>query len=225
MTRIYRALEGDEELVAGGDPGNGGSYSAGVYISRRHGDVPIVFSSRVESPQFGAELHNIGLYVKKKTGHFPYLAVERNIGQGTIEKLRDLGYPLMSLYRQRTFDRLSNQEEERIGWVTSSASRRKMLDQLAMAIRLKELKIYDEALVNEMLTFIINERTGEPRPEQGAYSDMIMALAIAYQMYTLTPKQAKWVDSKPKRPTTFLPEKANGFVNEPYMEEPQDWRS
>lgn len=224
--RLYRKLEAGEQLVAAGDPGAGISYSAGVYISRKYLDVPLVFQARIESPQFGYELSNIGLYVKKKTGDYPLLAVERNIGQGTIEKLRNLGYPLAKLYRQKTFDRIAQKEEERIGWMTTVANRRKMLDELAMLIRNKGLKIYDEELISEMLTFVINERTGEPRPESGTYSDLIMALAIANQMLGEMPKSAKWMSPQHKENSKFLPKKAEGFVTEEYEpEHNQDWRS
>lgn len=225
MTRIYRTLEGGEQLVCAGDPGNGVSYSAAVAISRKYKDVPVVFQARVESPQFGYELSNLGLYIKKKTGEYPLLAVERNIGQGTIEKLRDLEYPMDKLYRQKTFDRLLQREEERIGWITTSANRRKMLDTLAMAIRNKELKIYDDQLISEMLTFVINERTGEPRPESGTFSDLIMACAIAYQMLDEVPLQAKWAPRDKKDDGRSLPQKAEGFITERWEDTIQkDWR-
>ncbi len=225
MTRIYRQLEVAESLTIGCDPGNGGSYSAAVCISRKYLDVPLVFQSRVESPQFGYELNNIGLYVKKKTGQYPLLAVERNIGQGTIEKLRTLGYPLTKLYRQKTFDRVLQKEEERIGWQTTVANRRKMLDELAMLIRNKGLKIYDQALISEMLTFVINERTGEPRPESGTYSDLIMACAIANQMVGEIPQSAKWVSPQRQVSSKFLPAKAEGFITEKVdANQHRDWR-
>ena len=121
MIRIYRNLEPAEQIVIGGDPGEAVSYSAGAVLSRTYNDVPIVFHSRVESAQFGVELFNLGLYISKKIGSFPLLAIERNIGAATIEKVRDLGYPLERLYRQKTFDRISNKTEERIGWVTTAA--------------------------------------------------------------------------------------------------------
>src|SRR5258708_17117848 len=113
MIRIYRQLESQEELVAAGDPGNGVSYSAAVVISRKYKDIPIVFQSPVESPQFGYELSNLGLYIKTKTASYPLLAVQRNIGQRTIEKLRYLEYPLYTLYAQKTFNRVVQKEQQR----------------------------------------------------------------------------------------------------------------
>lgn len=225
MVKIYRQLEGNEELVAGADPGEGVSYCAGVYISRKYKDTPITYHARVESPQFGYELNNIGLYVQKKTGNMPLLAVERNIGQATIQKLLDLGYPSDKLYRQATFDRVTKKRELRIGFVTSSANRRKMLDELAMDIRNQLLKIYDEEIVSEMLTFVINERTNEPRPESGRFSDLIMATAIANQMLREVTGTAEWAPNTIKtEDKKFLPHKAEGFIVEKF-EEKKDWRN
>ena len=225
MVKIFRQLEGNEDLVCGGDPGEGVSFCAAVYISRKYHDTPITYHARVESPQFGEELVKIGNYVKKKTGNFPLLAVERNIGQATIQKLLDYDYPSDKLYRQATFDRFTKKREMRIGFVTSSANRRKMLDELAMDIRKNLLKIYDEDIISEMLTFVINERTNEPRPESGRYSDLIMATAIANQMLRETVGSSEWAPNRVKKDDSkFLPAKAEGFIVEKFQPK-QDWRN
>ena len=224
MVKIYRQLEIGEDLTCGGDPGEGVSYCAAVAISKKYHDVPLTFHSRIESSQFGYELNKMGLFIHKKTGGWPLIAVERNIGQATIAKLLDLDYPSGKLYKQKTFDRVAQKVEERIGWMTSSANRRKMLDEMAMDIRQKSLKIYDADILKEMLTFVINERTGEPRPESGSFSDLIMATAIANQLVREYSGGGQWAPNKqeeddPKR----LPLKADDFIVEKF-EEPKDWR-
>ena len=227
MIKIYRNLEIGEILTVGADIGEGVSYCAAVALSQKYKDTPLTFHSRIESSQFGYELYNIGLYIKKKTGDFPLLAIERNIGQATIAKIKDLEYPSHKLYKQKTFDRVMNKEEERIGWVTTSANRRKMLDDLAMDIRKKELKIYDEDILSEMLTFVINERTNEPRPESGRFSDLIMALAICNQIVKTTGNQAKWESRQNQKPEDKrrLPLVADGFIVEKFQDHKQDWRT
>ena len=226
MIYLYRNLELQEQIVLAGDPGEGVSFAAGVCISKKYKDVPLVFHARIESTQFGYELNKMGLFVKKKTGSYPLLAVERNIGAATISKLIDLEYPLERLYKQKTFDRILRKEEERIGWVTTSANRRKMLDDLALAIRKKQIKIYDPQTIAEMLTFIIQERTGEPRPERGHFSDLIMATAIAFQLLGEDMSTAKWAPTEEKtEKDNFLPNRAEGFIVEDPEDTPRDWRS
>lgn len=226
MLKIFRNLEGAEKVCVGADIGEGISYCAAVALSQKYKDTPLTFHSRIESSQFGYELYNLGLYVKKKTGDFPLLAVERNIGQATIAKLRDLEYPSHKLYKQKTFDRIMQKEELRIGWVTTSANRRKMLDDLAMDIRKKTLKIYDENILSEMLTFVINERTNEPRPESGRFSDLIMALAISNQIIKEVGVPALWApQQKPEHEDKRkLPLTAQDFIVEKW-EPKKDWRT
>ena len=222
--RIFRLLEPAEQLVAGADPGNGVSWAACPLISRKYKDVPLVYHSRVESPEFGEDLFNVGIYVLKKTGSFPLLAIERNIGQATIFKVVELGWPTEKLYRQKTFDRILQKEEERIGFVTSRSNRRKMLDELALKVKRNELKIYDEKIVTEMLTFVINERTNEPRPESGTFSDLIMALAIGNQMLNESWVQAVWAPQPKPQNDRFIPHRAEGFIVE-HPGPPKDWRN
>lgn len=226
MIKLFRELETNEVLCLGADPGESISYAAAVLISKKYNDIPLTFKERVESPQFGIELHSIGLYVKKKTGHHPLLGIERNIGAATIEKVRNLGYPLSRLYRQRTFDRFAQKEEERIGWMTTSANRRKMLDEFAMLVRMKDIKNYDKEIISEMLTFIIHARTGQPRPESGCYSDLIMAAAIANQMTKIEIGGGTWAPLERRQSNKFLPKKAKDFIVERYdPDERRDWRS
>ena len=223
MFKLFRNLEVKEICTIGCDPGEGISYCAAVAISQKYNDTPFTFHARVGSSQFGYELFNLGLYVKKKTGEFPLLAVERNLGAATIAKLLDLNYPSDKLYKQKSFDRVMQKIEERIGFVTSAANRRKILDDLALKVRNKGLKVYDEEILNEMLTFVINERTNEPRPESGRFSDLIMALAICNQIAGeyITPLSGRQTNKKNER---FLPETAEGFIVE-HAEERKDWRT
>ena len=225
MFYLYRPLEANEEIVIGADVGEGVSYCAAVGISKRHKDVPLIYHARVESTQFGYELDKMGSYIKLKTGELPLIAVERNIGAATISKLRDLQYPLDRLYKQKTFDKVINEEVERIGWNTDASNRRKMLDDLALSLRNYELRIYHKQLLTEMLTFVVNERTGQPKHERGKFDDLIMALAIGWQMMRYDIVSATWAPSKPVDTNPrVMPATAQGFIVESFQEK-KDWRN
>ena len=225
MFYLYRPLEANEEIVIGADVGEGVSYCAAVGLSKRHKDTPIVYHSRTESTQLGYELDKMGWYIKIKTGELPLIAVERNIGAATIAKLRDLKYPLDRLYKQETFDRVINKPVERIGWETTSSNRRKMLDDLALSLRNYDLRIYHKQIVTEMLTFVINERTNEPKHERSKFDDLIMALAIGWQMMSYKTDTATWAQTKPEEVNPkALPPTAEGFIVEKFQEQ-KDWRS
>jgi len=58
-----------------------------------------------------------------------------------------------------------------------------MLDDLALAIRQQVLKIPSKQIVDELFTFIRHVRTGKPQADSGCHDDLVIALAIAWQLY------------------------------------------
>ena len=60
-----------------------------------------------------------------------------------------------------------------------------MLSMLKECIDNKLLTIYDKPTVNEMFSFIVSQTSSswKAQAEQGAHDDLIMALAIAWQLY------------------------------------------
>ena len=60
-----------------------------------------------------------------------------------------------------------------------------MLEDLKNAIDGRLIRIYDEHTVNEMFSFIITQTSSswKAQAEQGSHDDLIMSLAIAWQLY------------------------------------------
>lgn len=188
MIYLYRQPQSGEEIVIAGDPAEGHDYSSFVALSKRTADVVMVGKSKEESSQLGYTLNHIGLYFKKHTGYHPSIAVEKNTGSSTIYVLKQLNYP--NLFRMPdSFTKQHEQQTEQYGWITSSATRPKMLDDLALAIRQRAIKIPSKVVVDELFTFIREEKTGKPQAEVGSNDDLVISLAIAWQMYSLAPSQ------------------------------------
>lgn len=187
MIRLYRPLEAGERIVIGADPADGGTnYCAAQAYSLRHRDVPMVFHARMESTQFGHELYKMAVYIKKVTGDWPLLAVERNTGLGTIYVLQEYNYP--NLFRMPTLgDAITQEEDNKIGWLTNQTTRTLIVDGLAMALRQRAVKIYDIDTVKELMTFVVRA-SGKPEAANGAYDDLVMALAIALKVAEVSPK-------------------------------------
>ena len=76
-----------------------------------------------------------------------------------------------------------------------------MLQDLKEAIDGQLLKLYDKATVNELFTFIIS-KTGKPQAEQNTHDDLVMSLAIAWQLYQLVPM--RYIQREEERPS-FTP--------------------
>lgn len=201
---IYRVPEYGEQIVVFADPADSKDFCAAVACSKKYYDFPIVFNSVMESSQFGYELNAFCKWVQEKTGMWPKLAVERNTGQATIYVLKQLNYP--DLFRMVDFSASNSAEKGQIGWVTTGhlsggelqGTRRKMLDDLALAIKQSEqvqyVKIYDEAQLKQMKGFQIVK--GRAQAKSNKKDDLVMATAGAWQVMQLTPA-IDWGDYDP----------------------------
>ncbi len=185
MFRLYRPPHANEFFVCGADPAEGNDYCAAVWKSKATQETILVFHARMDSSQFGYELKKGSQLIYNTSGLWPMIAVERNTGQATIARLLDLNYP--ALYRHQDTNRLTPTEEDKIGWPTNVATRQQMLDDLALSVKQGVNHIYDKQTLKEMLSFIRNQKTGKPEAEQGTHDDLVMAEAIAWQMYNRVP--------------------------------------
>jgi len=182
MIYLYRQPELHEQIVIGSDPAEGGDYSTFVAISKKYADVVMVGQSKEESTQLGVTLNAVGLWIKNKTQIFPTVGPENNVGSATIARLKDLNYP--QIYRMpSSFVSTTDEESLKYGWSTNQATRPKMLDDLALAIRQQVLKIPSKQIIDELFTFIRHVRTGKPQADSGSHDDLVIALAIAWQLY------------------------------------------
>lgn len=194
--RIYREPEVNEQFVVFADPADSKDFCAAVAISKKNYDCPIVFNEVMESSQFGYELNNFCKYIFNKTGMWPKLAVERNTGQATIYVLKMLNYP--DLFRMVDMTSMNSHEGGGIGWVTTGSisggelqgTRRKMLDDLALAIKQSGegahyIKLYDDVQIRQMMGFMIVK--GRAQAKSNKKDDLVMATAGGWQVQLLTP--------------------------------------
>jgi ribonucleoside-triphosphate reductase (formate) len=169
--RLYRELEDGEQMCIFGDPAEGQDYCAAVAVSKRHGDFPFVYSRKVGSSQFGYDLHKMAKYINHRTNIWPTIAVERNVGAATIFVLQELHYP--NLYRMDIFDSSTNKKSSKIGWLMTKSTRRKMLDDFAMAVRQGQAHVYDLETIEQMLSFVFKD--GKPQAESGKNDDLVIS--------------------------------------------------
>lgn len=189
--RQYRELEIGEQFVVFADPADSHDYCAAVAMSKKYYDCPIIFNDVIESSQFGFELQYLCKYIYNKTNIWPKLAVERNTGQATIFVLNNLNYP--DLFRMVDFSATNRHEGGSIGWVTTGylsagelqGTRRKMLDDLALAIKQGVIKLYDEEQIRQLMAFVIVK--GRAQAKSNKHDDLVMATAGAWQIHQLTP--------------------------------------
>lgn len=211
MFKLYRTPAPEEEIVIAADPADGGSdYCAAVAKSRKHFDTLMTFHAHMDSNQFGHELNKMAKFIHRHTNVHPVIGVERNTGMATIYVLQQLNYP--RLFRMpNNVGEEDMPDQKKIGWMTTAASRAKMLDDLARTILQRSSVIPDEETILEMLAFIKNPRTGKPEASPGKHDDLVLAEAIAGQMLQYSPSRAPsdWRQTLAKFPDLGLPDYVN----------------
>ena len=185
MFRRFRDLEPGEFICVGVDTSAGaGDYSAAQFVSKTHLDVPIVLHTPQSITAVTPKLHLELERIHTETNTQPVIAYERqNGGLFEMERLgtlnRDGKY---NLFTMPTYGNQKNTKPNKIGWDTNTATRPKMLQDLKQAIDTMTLTLYDKITVKELFTFIIKD-TGKPEAEDNAHDDLVMSLAIAWQLY------------------------------------------
>lgn len=207
--RIYRLLEQGEFIVAGYDLAMGGEdNSACVFMSKTNNDVPMVYQANEIATVATNAILPMLKRIYETTGVKPVIAPERNAG-GVFEIDRMLSSPYapyFTMYQTKSGQaQMDSPQPNKYGWTTDSSTRPKMLEELKGAIDQRLLLIYDEFLVNEMFSFVVNKTISgwKAQAEESAHDDMVMALAIAYQLYQ--------TESKPVTQAQYIPQ--NNFTN------------
>ena len=164
-----------------------GDYSCVQVIDAKNGEQVAVWHGRIPPDELAHEVYNIGIWY----GNALCCVESNNHGLTTITQLRQLGYP--NLFRKRSLNSETNRMSQEFGWKTTRTSKPLMIDDLGMALKNEELVIRDEYTLQELRTFVRNERgsmSGSP------HDDRVMALALANQMrkYAFIPEYVQEVD-------------------------------
>lgn len=194
MFRSYRPIEEGETILVAADLAAGGlDYCAVQFLSREKLDVPLVYHSKAIATQMTTDLHPMLESIHDKTGKQPTVAYERNNG-GVFEMERLAGLNRAGKYKIFNMPGTTNQgmeETKKLGWDTNSATRPAMLTQLKEAVDKQLVRIYDKATILEMFSFVVIQTSSawKAQAEKGAHDDLVMALAIAWQLYRFVPPE------------------------------------
>ena len=188
--RRYRQYKPGEFYVVGVDTSWGGTdYCAAQILCKTTLDIPVVYHSRTLATEMTPKIHLELERIYDATKVKPVVAFERNNGGvAEIERLATLNRDgKYRIYTEKSGVGTTSTVEDtvKLGWTTSSASRPTMLQMLKEAIDSQLIHIYDKPTINEMFSFIISQTSTswKAQAEQGAHDDLIMALAIAWQLY------------------------------------------
>ena len=186
--RQYRKIEYGEKFVVAADTSSGlGDYCAVQFLSKTKIDVPLVYHNKVIATEMTNSLYPVLEKIYDITGVKPIVAYERNAG-GTFEMDRLASMNRLGKYNVFTMPNVGVTTPgvpKRLGWDTNSATRPAMLSELKDAIDNKLLRIYDKPTVEELYSFVVVRTTAtvKAQAEAGMHDDLVMSLAIAWQLY------------------------------------------
>jgi hypothetical protein len=188
MFRKYRTLDPGEFIVVAVDTAAGmGDYTAAQYLSKTHIDVPIVYHSKTTTSDFIPILAESCQKIFDTTHVKPVIALERgNGGSFLIDTLGAINHQQKyKLFTMPKYGTISNGEPSVYGWDTSTSTRPKMLQDLKDVVDKRALRIYDKQTIQELYSFVLVQTSTlwKAQAEHGAHDDLVMSLAIAWQMY------------------------------------------
>ena len=136
--------------------------------------------------EYTRQIYCLGMYYNNAL-----VGIEANFTTYPIQELERLGYKKQYVRVQE--DSYTHKFVKKLGFKTTSVSRPRILGQL-QTIVLEEIgKITDRDVLEEMLTFVRNEK-GRPEAQEGTHDDLVMGLAITYdirdqQSFKLEPRE------------------------------------
>lgn len=184
--KIYEVPNSPEitNYCIGGDTsGEGSDYFTAHVINAKNGKQVATLRHQFDADQYAKQMYCLGMYYshKDKMGKLKtaLIGIESNFDSFPIRELERLGYS--NQYRREEEDTYTGKLQKRFGFRTDRNSRPRVISNLIEIVREHTNYLNDKETLEEMLTFVRNEK-GRPEAQEGAHDDLVMGLAIAYEI-------------------------------------------
>lgn len=163
-------------VLSGDTAGEGSDYFIGQVLDNTDGSQVAVLRQELDEISYTRQMYCLGMYYNKAL-----IGIEANYSTFPIQELERLKYP--NQYVRIKEDKYTKKTEKSYGFKTTTISRPRILGQLQAIIKESIELLVDIDTLKEGLTFIKNEK-GRAEAQVGYHDDLIMALAIAYDIRT-----------------------------------------
>ena len=163
-----------ETCIGGDTAGEGSDFFVGQVLDAKTGEQVAVLKHQFDADQYTRQMYCLGKYYKDAL-----IGIEANFDSYPIMELQRLGY--LKQYTREAQDTYTGKTEKRFGFKTTSLTRPTAISRLIEIVREHCYLLNDKDTLEELLTIIRNEKGRIEAPE-GGHDDMMMALAIAYQV-------------------------------------------
>ena len=183
---IYRLPdEKSTKYAIGGDTaGDGSDYYTAHVLDVETGEQVATFRNQFDADIYTRQMYCLGKYysyfnVSKGTKEEALIGIEANFDSYPIRELQRLGYT--NQYVRESIDSYTGKTEKKFGFRTTSLTRPTILSALIEIVREHTELLNDRDTLEELLTIIRNEK-GRIEAPDGGHDDMMMGLAIAYEI-------------------------------------------
>ena len=175
--RIWEFPKWEKPYIIGADValGVGQDYCAAVVMDNKNRVAAVYRNNRIDPSMYGEFLFYLGRYYNNA-----FLAVESNsMGIATLQKLDHMKY--VNLYRQTKIANVLNEEGERLGFRTTSATKPAVIGNLKNLIENDDIYIPDQVIIEELKTYIATE-SGKTEAAEGCHDDTVIAMGICAEV-------------------------------------------
>lgn len=205
---IYREPVKGYPYVVGGDTAGDGSDSfTGQMLDNISGAQVAVLRHQFDEDLYSRQMYCLGRYYNEAL-----LGIETNFSTFPVKELQRLGY--YKQYMRQVEDQISHKLRPVFGFQTNKLTRPLIIAELVQIVREQPELFNDIPTLEEMLTFVRNER-GKAEAQEGKHDDLIMGLAIAHY---IRGQQGVIAELEPEQPRERLIDKL-GLRNK----EDQNW--
>ena len=195
--KIYEKPKENYPYVLPGDTaGEGSDYFTGHVLDNTTGKQVAVLKDEYDEISYTRQMYCLGIYYNTAL-----IGIEANYTTYPIQELERLKYP--NQYIREKEDTYTGKHNKSFGFKTTSISRPRILGQLQTIFKDEIEMIVDEDTLKEGITFIKNEK-GRPEAQIGYHDDLIMALAIGYDIRTQQSMILKQERTKEEQQKTFF---------------------
>lgn len=170
---VYEEPKAGTPYVIGGDTaGEGSDFFVGQGIDNLTGRQVCTLRGQMDEDVYAKQMYCLG-----KWYNTALLSIEANFSSYPIRELERLRYPKQ--FVRQAEDSFTHKIRQSYGFKTTSVTRPLIIAGLVEIVRDHTDWLCDRDTLEEMLTFVRNER-GRAEAQEGAHDDCVMALAIAY---------------------------------------------
>ena len=172
--RIYEWPTKGHPYVIGGDTAEGGEdYCASSVRNNFSWNQAATYRMRTDTDLYAKDMYALGMFYNQAL-----VGIETNFDTHPVKELTRLRYPKQ--YVRQRLEKMGKDTEEKFGWETTRITRPMLIGEHVALAREHIDTFNDKVTLEEMLTFVRNDR-GRPEAQEGSHDDTIIADGISLQ--------------------------------------------